>query len=305
MKLMITNLLFLSITLCSSHARNNLRGVPSNIFSNISCFLNEAEQNALSTLTSKDVNHRCIIHAIQTAKDHFSRAESLQIFRSPDLRGRIIVKYGNLSIYPITLTFHQDDLPSLKELDVFSFINRIQTVVIKGTEIERLVIQAKDSESGAAVVPNKDIQWDIGMYDRNAPSWAWSQPIALMDVLHSDTVTAVKKLYLAENYANVVIELTWSVSAGDMHWTVTKTSRLEHAERRGISYQDILLNEKVSNLQTLLLTEFDRAVLDDVSVLAQLTNLESVNLSALAQLTTLKKLNLRPLHFDVLNLDLD
>jgi hypothetical protein len=64
-----------------------------------------------------------------------------------------------------------------------------------------------------------------------------------------------------------------------MNWTATKTSRLEAVPRVGISSKEILLNQKLRNLQTLTLNELDRSVMDDVSVLAQLSQLESLNLS--------------------------
>ena len=69
-------------------------------------------------------------------------------------------------IYPITLTFHQDDVSLLKSLDVFSFISRVQTVVFEGAGIERFVIEAIFSETadvrhGGANQPDFEISDDV------------------------------------------------------------------------------------------------------------------------------------------------
>jgi hypothetical protein len=264
------------------------------MLSTITSFLNEEDHKAFIDLSSKDLSHSFIIHALETSKNAFSRPHSLQIVRSADLIKKIEEKYGNRQIYPVTLTFHQDDVPSLLELEVFRFIRRVQTVVLEGEE--PMVIEAKHSESGTS-----EPQWGLYIYGMYHPNFlAWNQPSSLRDVLQSHPVKEVKTLELWEETADLVIELSGSVSAGDMSWTVTKTSRLHKVQRAGISAEEILMNHKLTNIQTLTLTEFDRSVLLDVSVLAQLENLESLNLtltdfvdiSALAQLTQLKSLHL-------------
>ncbi len=196
--------------------------------------------------------------------------------------------YKNDPMYLLTLTFHQADLPSLKKLDVFSFISRVQTVVFEGAE--RLVIEATHSGTSGSTA------WLDGMSDPNV--WTWNQPTSVRDVLLSDTVTAVNSLKLKEETADLVIDLSWSITGGDMNWTVTKTTRLESVQREGISAEEIFLNQKLRNIQTL---KFDRSVLVNLSALAILTNLESLDLSltnvvdvsALAKLTNLNWLTLR------------
>jgi hypothetical protein len=44
-------------------------------------------------------------------------------------------------MYPLSLTFHQVDVPLLQSSDVFSFISRVQTIIFEGTE--PLVIEAR------------------------------------------------------------------------------------------------------------------------------------------------------------------
>jgi Leucine-rich repeat (LRR) protein len=137
------------------------------------------------------------------------------------------------------------------------------------------------------------------MYDPNF--WTWTQPHSLMETLESDRVTAVKSIELREDFSFLVIELSRSATEGDKNWRATKTSSLHGVKREGISAQDIFLNPKMRSLQTLTLSEFDRSVIDDVSVLAKLTTLKSLNLSktkienisALEHLTNLKWLSLR------------
>jgi Leucine-rich repeat (LRR) protein len=87
------------------------------------------------------------------------------------------------------------------------------------------------------------------------------------------------------------------VTGGDLNWTATKTFRPTVLQREGISAEEIFLNPKLRNIQTLNLIEFDRSVLVDILVLANLESLilsstNVVDVSALAQLTNLKLLGL-------------
>jgi hypothetical protein len=253
-------------------------------------FLNPVDTQVLSSCsrTLKLWSHELFLKKVNTG--HLDRDSSRKLVYSPALRTLIDERFSTLSIYPLSLYFHQDDVPSLKKLDVFSFISRVQTVVIEGAE--RLVIEAQLSESGTASQWGRN--WG-GMYDPNF--WAWNQLIPVMDVLESVRVTAVKSLELHEYCSFVVIELSWSVTNGNMNWTATKTPRLLAVTRNGISGKQILLNHKLRNIQTLTLTEFDRSVLID-SVFAHLPKLESLNLgntkveniSFLENLTSLKQL---------------
>jgi Leucine-rich repeat (LRR) protein len=193
----------------------------------------------------------------------------------------------------MTLTFHQDDVPSLKELDVLSFIRRVKTVVFEGDE--RMVIEAK--HSGTTGESSGSSQWHYGMADPNV--WAWEQPTSLREIFNSDTVTAVKSLHLSERTAFVVFELSWYVFGGDKNWTTTKTSGLLSVQRGDVSAEEILLNPKLRNIQTLKLSECDRSVLVNVSTLAnleslnlRLTNTSVVDVSGLSKLSNLKSLDL-------------
>jgi hypothetical protein len=136
------------------------------ILSSIASFLTPiGDQQAFMNLSSKDLSLDFIIHDLETSQNIFHRAQSLQIVRSADLIKKINDMYKNSKIYPLTLTFHQDDLPLLRQLEVFSFIRRVQTVVFEGAE--RMVIGAKHESSGST-------QWHDGIYDPNV--WAWEQP---------------------------------------------------------------------------------------------------------------------------------
>jgi hypothetical protein len=262
------------------------------ILSKIISDMNPKDQTAFRNLSSKDLNHDFIIHSLEAAKHSFDRAQSLQIVRSVNLQNKINEMYGNSPIFPITLTFHQHDAPSLKELDLLSLIRRVGTVVFEGDE--RTVVEASHSEIGASTVLNGANQWDIEMYN------AWERPSSLRGILSSETVTAVKSLNLQEEIAFLVIELSWFVTEGDMNWTVMKTCRLHAIQREGIAAEEILIDEKLRNIDRLTLIEFDRSVLVNVSVLANLKNLnyldlsltEIVDVSALAKLTNLKALAL-------------
>ena len=85
-----------------------------------------------------------------------------------------------------------------------------------------------------------------------------------------------------------------------MHWTATKTTSIQYVKRGQISAEEILLNQKWRNIQTLTLEELDRSVLVSDSVLAKLEHLESLDLSytnivdvsALVKLTSLTSLHL-------------
>jgi Leucine-rich repeat (LRR) protein len=297
MKLVIL-VLFPSFILCSGESTEALKGslrintLPLDLTS-ITGFVHPEAQYIFKNLSSKDLNHRFIIQALKTSNPHFSRAESLQIICSADLRRKVVDKYANLSIYPITLTFHPDDVSS--NLDVFNFIRRVQTVIFEGHTMEQFVIEAKESEDTV----HDDTQWSIGMYDPNAAFWAWKQPISVMEVLESDTVTAVNSIHLRAMGADLVIELSGSVTEGDLNWTATRNYKLKGLLRAGLTSKEILLNRKLRNLQNVVLTE-NRSVLDEISVLAQLEKLESLelyatevaDLSSVAQLSSLKSLDL-------------
>jgi hypothetical protein len=111
------------------------------MITSITSFLSQEDQNVFKNISSKAMNHRFIIETLETSKDALTRAQSFQILRSPEIREQIVEKYGNVSIYPITLTFHPDDLPAVKALEVSSFIRRVQRVVFEGGKIEeRFVI---------------------------------------------------------------------------------------------------------------------------------------------------------------------
>jgi hypothetical protein len=259
--------------------------------SNIISHLNPKDQKAFINLSSKGLNDEFIINSLETAKRNFDRAQSLQIVRSVNLINKINEIYGNSRIYPITLTFYQKDVLLLKELDVLSFIRRAQTVVFEGAE--RMVIEAK--HSGTTCESSGSTEWHYGMADPNV--WTWEQPTSLREILNSDTVTAVRRLDLEEERetAELVVELSWIVFGGDINWTTTKTSGLLSAQRGDVSAEEILLNPKLRNIQTLKLMECDRAVLVNVSTLANLESLDLswtdvVDVSALAKLTNLKSL---------------
>jgi Leucine-rich repeat (LRR) protein len=261
-------------------------------------YLSPVDRHAL-TLSSRDLHEwrrRLILNKAKNS-EYLDREVSLQLISSATLRAEVEEHYAknSLSIYPIALTLHEDDVPLLENLDVFSFISRVQTVVFEGEE--QIVIEAKET----ADVINEVTQRGIGMYDPNAACWTWNQPNSLMEVLDSDAVTAVKSLDLNSGYARFEIELSWTVREGNIKWTGTKTYPcLQFVKRDGIACEEILLNQKLRNLQALRLTIFDLSVLVNVSVLSILENLESLNLSwtrivdvsALAQLTNLKVLDL-------------
>jgi hypothetical protein len=153
-----TSLLCLSSILCSDQCpRKRLREqrrlplstLPLDMLSNISSFLNpKADQIAFNNLSSKDLNHSFIFHALETRKNVFFRAQSLEILRSADLMRKIEELYRNSPTYPLTLTLYQEDVSSLKALDVFSFISRVETVVFEGAD--RLVIKTQHVEVDAA-----------------------------------------------------------------------------------------------------------------------------------------------------------
>jgi hypothetical protein len=268
--------------------------LPSQDITSITSFLNQEDQNVFRNFLCKDLSHRFIIRSLETST-LLPRALSREIVRHGDLRKKIEVKYGTPTI-PITLTFHQDDVALLQRVDVFSFIRRVQTAVFEGPQ--RFVIEAK--HSGADVL-NEGTPWHIGKYHPDA--WRWLQRIFdVNDFLQSDTVVAVKSIDFSQMAtAELVVYLSWSVTEGNMNWTATKTYYVSTVELRTVSAGDILLNPKLSNLQTLALhCDIHRSVIDDVSVLAKLTNLKElilrgtqiVNITSLAQLTTLESLNL-------------
>jgi hypothetical protein len=155
-----------------------------------------------------------------------------------------------------------------------------------------MVIEAKHSETTGG--PSGSTEWHYGMADPNV--WAWEQPTSLSGILQSTRVTAVKSLLLAE-LAGLVVELSWFVSGGDVNWTTTKTSRLLSVKREGVSAEEIPLNQKLRNIQTLRLMDCDRSLLVNFSILAKLESLNLshtnvVDVSAMAKLTNLKSLNL-------------
>ena len=179
--------------------------------------------------------------------EHLDRDSSWKLVSS--LIAEVEELFSDVSIYPINLTFHQDDVPSIRQLDVLSFVRRVQTVVFEGNK--RMVIKPNHSETTGE--SSGSTEWHYGMADPNV--WAWEQPTSLSGILQSTRVTAVKSLLLAE-LAGLVVELSWFVSGGDINWTTTKTFRLLSVKREGFSAEEILLNQKLRNIQTLKLTEF-------------------------------------------------
>jgi hypothetical protein len=315
-------------------------------------YLHPVGTQALSS-SSKGLNgwsRKLVLNKVKNF-EHLDCDSSWKLVSS--LIAEVAEHFSDVAIYPMTLTFHQDDVPLLKELDVLSFLRRVQTVVFEGDE--RMVIEAKHSQSEIAdirhggatqsdieisddvpshILPRLDIFnfirrvqsvlfdtgyfqwlgsadvcngasiWSMEMYDPKAAVWAWNQPHFLFEVLESHTVTAVKSLCFSTfapfyDTADLVVELAWSVTAGDMNWTATKTCPVHDVQLEGISAEEILLNQKLRFIQALKLTEFDRSVLANVFVLAHLKNLESLSLfdtnvvdvSALAKLTNLKSLD--------------
>ena len=76
-----------------------------------------------------------------------------------------------------------------------------------------------------------------------------------MEVVKSPTVTAVTSLSEQSDFdhltVDLVIELSWSVTEGDMSWTVTKTSHADKFDRflGEISAEEgILVKEKLRNI---------------------------------------------------------
>jgi hypothetical protein len=203
------------------------------------------------------------------------RTFSWKLMYSPTLRAEVEEHFSDYTVYPITLNLHVDDLRSLHELEghVFEFFSRVRTVVIEGAD--RLVIEARDSVFGVDV-PN-ELQWGMAMYDHN--NWGWIQPTSVMDVLQSQEVTAVKSLDLQRGTAELIVDLSWSVTQGHIKWTATKTSRLEPVARGGILSIEILLHRKLVHLHTLRLTLFDRSVLNRVAVFENLPNIRALYVS--------------------------
>jgi hypothetical protein len=268
----------------------------SSILRELTNYLNPIETEAFSS-SHRDLeawSRKLFINQI-TAHKPLDRFSSRKLINSPTLRAKIEEHFLNVSIYPLSLTFHQDDVPSLKGLGVLNFITRVHTVVFEGTE--QLVIEANPSELGALDLLNGAIQWDIGMYEPNF--WAWILPTSFKGILESETVT-VRSLNLEQEIAELVIELSRFVTDGDINWTVKKTSPVKHVPRDGLSAEEILTHQKLRIIQTLRLPEFDRSVLVNVSVLANLESLQSLDLSftnvvdvsALVKLTNLKSLNM-------------
>ncbi len=109
--------------------------------------------------------------------EHLDRDSSWKLVSS--LIAEVEELFSDVAIYPITLTFHQDDVPLLKELDVLSFIRRVQTVVFEGAE--RMVIEAK--HSGTTDESSESTQWHYGMADPNF--WAWEHPSSVSGILQS------------------------------------------------------------------------------------------------------------------------
>ena len=127
--------------------RSLISTLPSDMLSSITSFLNsKTDQQTFINLSSKNLSLEILSDDLKASKRLFLRGQSLQIVRSADLIKKIHDMYTNSKIYPITLTFHQDDLPLLRNLDVFSFIRRVQTVVFEGAE--RMVIDANHESRG-------------------------------------------------------------------------------------------------------------------------------------------------------------
>jgi hypothetical protein len=257
----------------------------------IAKYLKPVDTQAFSA-TSQDLNEWSRSLVLKKAKnfEHLDREASWKLVFS--LRAEIEEHFSNLSIYPITLTFHQDDVPSLKRLDVFSFIRRVQTVVFEGPEL--MVIEAKNLET--ADVLNEATKWDIGIYEPNY--WAWNPPRFLMEVLELDMVTSVKSIDLHPGTVDLVIELSWSVVEGHMNWTVKKTVCLKDIRRGAITSENVSALMKTLSLESLNLSGTS---VGNVSALAALSELKFLDLSGtnvvdvstLNKLTNLKSLNLR------------
>ena len=247
----MTSLFFLSSIFCSSQSNTkHFRGETINLSSNRICsdqstkcldvntlpldtlssitsFLNQEEQNVFKNLSSNRLNHDFILQALETSNFVFPRGQSLHIVRDAYFRKKIEEKYTN-SIYPITLTFHQDDASLFESLQVSSFIRCVQTVVFEGPEIKnsmnlqvKLVIEAKRLES-ETFTENVNI---AEIYDINSAFWfLGNKPHSLREVLESETVTTVTGLEFRGNsdsprnsYANLFIEQSWSVTEGNIN----------------------------------------------------------------------------------------
>jgi hypothetical protein len=204
---------------------------------NVATYLQRRDTQALfsSSRSIETLARKLFLNQV-TTDTHFDRYSSRKLIYSPSLRAKIEERFSHLSIYPITLTFQQDDVPLLNRLDVFSFISRVQTVVFEGDD--RLVIEAKKSESETREERNGNI-WSLIMYDPRF--WVWDEPDSLMNVLHSDSVAVVKSIELGTERANLVIELLRSVTKGDINWTTTKTTCLHDVWLEGNTVKELFL----------------------------------------------------------------
>jgi hypothetical protein len=115
------------------------------------------------------------------------------------------------------------------------------------------------------------------MYDPNAAFWTWNQPQSIEELLASETVISVKTLSVRADTAFLTMELSWSVTGGNMKWTGTKPSRVQAVWGEGISSREINGFNKLRDLHTLIVEDLEQVI--DVSVLAKLTNLKSLSLS--------------------------
>jgi hypothetical protein len=109
--------------------------------------------------------------------------------------------------------------------------------------------------------------------------------MGISEIFRCAGVTAVKSIDLDRGAADLVVELSGLFKErGDINRTSTKTLRLDAVLlQRGslfsISAGQILLNPKVRHIQSLKLSECHRSVLVNPSVMANLKNLESLDLS--------------------------
>ena len=170
------------------------------------------------------------------------RDSSWKLVHSPT--AEVEALYPNDAIFPIELTFHQEDVSALQKVkDVFNFIRRVKKVTFKGTDSrEQLVIEATKS----ANVPDEAKPWSMAMYDLNAACWALDKSQSLEEVLDLDEVKAVTSLELYHATANNLdIKLSWSFIGADITWRATKTHHLKDLPLEGASALDILQNPKL------------------------------------------------------------
>jgi hypothetical protein len=186
---------------------NELRSgiTDTNTLREVARYLYPKDAKALSS-SSRNLNvwRRKLVLKQAKNSGHLDRDSSWKLVSS--LIAEVENHFPDVSIYPMTLTFNQDDVPLLKKLDVLSFIRRVKTVVFEGAT--QMVIEA--NQSATTEVRDGASTWSMELYDPNAAVWGWNQPHSLKKVLDSHTVTAVKRLELGNEDAQLVIELARS-----------------------------------------------------------------------------------------------